>query len=71
MVSYKKLRFLLVERGFQFKDLRDALNLTSRTVKRLREDDGYVDLVTLERICGFFKVGIEEIVEFKFEEPTL
>lgn len=71
MVSYKKLRFLLVEKGFQFKDLRQALNLTSKTIQRLRDDDGYVDLVTLEKICEFFKVDIGDIMEVKLEPPIL
>lgn len=70
MISYKKLRLLLVERGFQFKDLRLALNLTPRTIKKLRED-AYVDLETLEKICIFFEVDIGDIMHISHTEPTL
>lgn len=71
VISYKKLRFLLVSRRMEFKDLRKALELTPRTVKRLREDGGYVDLETLERICVFFKVDIGDIMEVIYEVPNL
>lgn len=71
MVSYKKLRFLLVEKDLQFKDLRQTLNLTSRTIQKLRNDSGYVDLETLEKICLFLKVDIGDITTIKEPQASL
>lgn len=70
MISYKKLRLLLVERGFEYKDFRIALELTPRTVKKLRED-AYVDLETLEKICIYFDVDIGDIMQVIGNEPIL
>lgn len=64
MISYEKLRIIMVKKKLEWKDMRKDLNLTSRTINNLK-DDLYVDLVTLEKICLYLEMDIGEIMEIK------
>lgn len=64
MISYEKLRIIMVKKKLEWKDMRKELNLTSRTINNLK-DDLYVDLVTLEKICLYLEMDIGEIMEIK------
>lgn len=67
MISYKKLRVLLAEKGISWKDFKDMCFLTQRTVKKIKEDE-YIDLETIEKICTTFRVNIGDIMDVVFKE---
>lgn len=67
MLSYKKLRILLAEKGIDWKTFREMCTLTPRTVKKIKSDD-YVDLETLEKICIIFQVNIGDIMDVLSED---
>lgn len=64
MISYEKLRIVMAKRKLEWKDIRKALNLTSRTINNLK-DDLYVDLATLEKICLYLELDIGDLMEIK------
>ncbi len=64
MISYEKLRIVMAKRKLEWKDIRKALKLTSRTINNLK-DDLYVDLATLEKICLYLGLDIGELMEIK------
>lgn len=67
-IDYKKLRIVIAEKKLEWVDIRKALNLTTRTIKNLK-DDRYVDMQTLEKICRFLHVDIGDICEIK-KDPS-
>lgn len=67
MISYKKLRIILADKGISWKDFKDMCCLTQRTVKKIKENE-YVDLETLEKICLIFKVNIGDIMDVISED---
>lgn len=67
MISYEKLRIIMVKRKLEWKHMRRELNLTSRTINNLK-DDKYVDLATLEKICLYLYLDIGEIMEIKKDQ---
>lgn len=71
MISYKPFRHLCVQRNVQVSDLCKELNISTATMSKLnakKDNNDYVSLATIEKLCLYFGVGIEEIVEILFEE---
>lgn len=71
MISYKPFRHLCVQKNVQVSDLCKELNISSTTMSKLnakKDDNEYVSLVTIEKLCLYFKVGIDKIVEIMIEE---
>ncbi|MBP1924571.1 putative transcriptional regulator [Sedimentibacter acidaminivorans] len=66
MISYDKLKILMVKRKMQWKDIIANTGL-SHTVTRKLNNDEYVDLRSLEKICIFLDVDIGDILEIKKE----
>lgn len=64
MISYKKLRILLVEREMKMVDLRRDLNISTTAATNLNTDK-YVTLEVLERICMYFDCQISDICTIK------
>ncbi len=71
MVSYKPFRHLCVQRNIQVSDLCKELNISTGTMTKLnakKDNNEYVSLAIIEKLCLYFGVGIEEIVEITAEE---
>lgn len=64
IVSYEKLRVLMVQRRLQFKDLRVIFGFSPKTIKKLREDKS-VNLSILLELCSFFECDIGDIMQVK------
>lgn len=69
MISYKKLRHLLVERHLTNNYLHTVVGLTWPTISKINKDK-YVSLEVLERICLNLKVQIGDIVEIIYNEEN-
>jgi len=63
MISYKKLRLLLVERDMSWQKLIKGIDVSQDVGVKLRNDK-YVSIFTLEKICIFLNVDIGDIVSF-------
>jgi len=64
-ITYAPLRRILAERKISYNQLRKELGLHSRTTERLRNDSGYVPLQTIDLLCEYLNVPIEQIIEYK------
>lgn len=67
MISYRKLRVLLADKGISWKDFKDMCCLTQRTVKKIKDDE-YIDLETIEKICKTLRVDVGDIMEVILDE---
>ncbi len=66
MISYKPYRVLVVERNLDSKDLIRDLGLSPNTVAKLnakKDDNEPVSLQTIEKLCKYFGVSVDKIVE--------
>ncbi|HBD63501.1 MAG TPA: XRE family transcriptional regulator [Clostridiales bacterium] len=70
MISYKKLRLLLVDREITWQELLDGTGLSPDMGVKLRNDKS-VSLYTLEKVCDFLDVDIGEVVTFSTGTNTL
>ena len=73
MVSYKPFRYLCVKNNVHPSDLCKELNISTATMSKLnakKDANAHVSLATIEKLCLYFGVGIEEIVEIVFEEQA-
>lgn len=64
-ITYAPLRKLLAERDISYRQLRADLGIHSRTSKRLKNDSGYVTLETIDLLCEYLNVPIEQIIAYK------
>ena len=64
MISYKKLRLLMVENEISWQKLIKGVNVSQDVGVKLRNDK-YVSIFTLEKICTFLNVDIGDIMSFK------
>ncbi|MBA4534376.1 helix-turn-helix domain-containing protein [Brevibacillus halotolerans] len=60
MFSYKKLWKLMIDREVKKGELRTFLS--SATIAKLGKDE-YVSMEVLDKLCSYFGVNLEEIVE--------
>lgn len=64
MLTYEKLKILMVKRNVEWKDLVKDKVIVQQTRRALVNDD-YVDIKTLEKIANHFNVDIGDIVSIK------
>lgn len=69
MITYEKLKILMVKRGIEWKDLVKA-GVIDQSTRRLLVKDKYVTLPTLEKIAIYLGVDIGDIVAIKKEEEN-
>jgi DNA-binding Xre family transcriptional regulator len=64
MISYKPLKITLIHKGMKLTDLETEKGgpLNKRTVSKLRNDKS-MNLESIERVCMFLDVPIEQVVE--------
>jgi len=62
-MSFKPLLHLLVEREMVKLDLVREIGLSSSTVAKLWKGEN-VELAVVEKLCDFFQVPVEKVVEF-------
>lgn len=62
MFTYQPLRDLMSERGVTFHQLRKKGVVDSVAAVKLNNDDGYVSMRVLDKLCTYFSVSIEQIV---------
>lgn len=68
MVTYDKLRHLLIDRKIKLSVLCKTLNI-SRPTKSKLDNDEIVNLEILIRICKHLDVDIGDIVSIKKDQP--
>ena len=64
MLTYEKLKILMVKRNVEWKDLIKDKIITQPTRRSLVKDD-YVDIRTLEKIAIYLNCDIGDIVSIK------
>lgn len=64
MISYKPLRHYMVEHDIDRPYLMEHVGIGSTTISKLNNDQ-YVRLDILEKICLHFKIPIEQVIEIK------
>lgn len=70
MISYEPLRILLVKEKMNIQELRDNNVLNPNTSNTLKNDKGYVNLSTIDKVCNYLSdrlgrpIKIDEIIEF-------
>ncbi len=68
MISYKPFRMLIVEHNIEVTKLSKMLHISPATMTKLnakKEDNEPVSLKTIEKLCKYFNVTIDKIVEIK------
>lgn len=68
MISYKPFRMLMVEYNIEVTKLSKELHISPATMTKLnakKEGNDPVSLKTIEKLCKYFNVPIEKIVEIK------
>jgi DNA-binding Xre family transcriptional regulator len=63
MISYEPLFKSLREKGMVISDLRGNV-LHPTTIAKIYKGE-YVDLETIDKICVYLNVGIEDVIEIK------
>ncbi|KJD42472.1 helix-turn-helix domain-containing protein [Paenibacillus terrae] len=66
-ITYKPLLKLLVERGMKKMDLRTELSLGPSTIAKFDKGE-YVSLEVIEKLCAFFDVQPNDIIEYVKEQ---
>lgn len=64
MVSYKPLWHTLIEKGIKKMELVKLVGMSSSTLAKLNNDN-YVALEVIDRICQTLDCRIEDVVEIK------
>lgn len=64
MVSYKPLWHTLIEKGIKKMELVKMVGMSSSTLAKLNNDN-YVALEVIDRICQTLDCRIEDVVEIK------
>ena len=67
MLTYEKLKILMVKRNIEWKDLIKDKIITQPTRRSLVKDD-YVDIRTLEKIAIYLECDIGDIVSIKKDQ---
>jgi DNA-binding Xre family transcriptional regulator len=64
MISYKPLWHTLIEKGIKKMELVKLVGMSSSTLAKLNNDN-YVALEVIDRICQALDCRIEDVVEIK------
>lgn len=66
MISFEPLFDYLHYNKLQIKDLQENLGFSPRTTAKFRRGDS-VSLITVEKICSYYKIPIEQVVKITFD----
>ncbi|MEK5235489.1 helix-turn-helix transcriptional regulator [Paenibacillus sp. FSL L8-0470] len=66
--SYKPLWIKLVQEGMTKEELRIALGFSSATIANMGKDK-YVSMESIDKICSYFNVQPNDIIEHVEEPP--
>lgn len=64
MISYKPLQHTLIDKGVKKMELVKMVGMSSSTLSKLNNNE-YVALEVIERICLALDCRIEEVIEIK------
>lgn len=64
-ISYKKLLKLLIDRGWQKKDLIEKADISWTTMAKFSKENQYFDLRLIEKICKVLDCQPGDIMEIK------
>lgn len=64
MLTYEKLKIIMVKRNIEWKDLVKE-NIIGQPTRRALVKDEYVDIRILERLANYLEVDIGDIVSIK------
>jgi len=68
VISYRPFRVLVAERNIEVTQLAKDLGISPNTMAKLnakREENEAVSLKTIEKLCKYFGVRVEQILEIK------
>lgn len=63
-ISYAPLRHLMKKNNVSYRKLRAELDIHSTYTTRMKNDTGYVSLETIDLLCEYFDVPVNEIIEY-------
>ncbi|ASN68047.1 hypothetical protein 8F11_12 [uncultured Caudovirales phage] len=63
-ISYAPLRHLMEKHEISYRKLRAELDIHSTYTTRMKNDAGYVSLETIDLLCEYFDVSVNEIIEY-------
>lgn len=63
-ISYAPLRYLMKKHKVSYRQLRAELDIHSTYTTRMKNDTGYVSLETIDLLCEYFDVPVDEIIEY-------
>lgn len=69
MFTYQPLRNLMNERSITFHQLRKNGVVDSVAAVKLNNDDGYVSMRVLDKLCSYLGVSIDQLVEHVDDQP--
>jgi DNA-binding Xre family transcriptional regulator len=64
MITYKRLREKVIERGLKWQDIRKEIGVSNDVIAKINKNE-YVTLRTLEKFAEYFGCDIGELVEIK------
>lgn len=67
-VSYKKLFHLLIEKNITSSQLQQKAGFSGNIMTRMKRNQ-YISLESIESICRALNCGVDEILEFQFDNP--
>lgn len=76
MISYKPLKYLLLDNDMNMQELRDNNVLNPNIAAKMNNDRGYVNLSTIDNILNYLsiKLGriikVDEVLEFTPDDPA-
>lgn len=66
-VNYNKLWKLLIDKGMNKTQLKNAANISTNAISELSKNKD-VSMDTLEKICGVLKCNVGDVMEFVLEK---
>jgi len=64
MITYEPLRHILRERGISYRRLRRDIGIHPVTATHLKNDTGYVTLQTIDLLCAYLDVPVEQVIAY-------
>lgn len=68
MIVFDKLWGVMKEKGYSTYRLREKCGIDSKTIRRLKANDN-METKTLDRLCMALDCRLEDIAEFKRDDP--
>lgn len=68
MISYRPFRVLVADKNIETTALAQELGISAGTMSKLnakKDENDAVSLKTIDKLCKYFGVSIEQIVEIK------